>query len=88
MPVWKRKTDNEVIFYHVCTTCEGNVANALIESGWTRIRDGEPVECIECSRNCALNSKGLWDAEDRIRYRVCNTCFHYDPCPLKGRYYC
>ena len=88
MPTWKRKTEDELLFYHVCTSCNNKVANDLTRAGWIKIRDGEPVSCIECSRACILTVKGLWGAEDKVRYELCETCPDYDDCPLKGRYYC
>lgn len=88
MPTWKRKTDDEVLFYHVCSQCNMRVADELLGAGWEKIRDNEPVSCIECDRDCVLTVKGLWGAEDSVRYQECDRCSHYDNCPLKGRYYC
>ena len=88
MPTWKRKTNEELLFYHVCNACNEKIAEDLVQAGWDKIRDGEPVSCIECSRDCALTLKGLWGDEDRIRYQECEACPDYNACPLKGRYYC
>ncbi|MCB2182704.1 MAG: hypothetical protein KQH63_11795 [Desulfobulbaceae bacterium] len=88
MPTWKLKTENELLFYHLCSGCNENSAEALIKAGWSKIRDGEPVSCNECTRKCALTSKGLWGDEDEIRYEECKICPDYEVCPLKGRYYC
>jgi hypothetical protein len=88
LPTWKRKTDNETLFYHLCGTCNSKSTEALLKAGWQKIRDGEPVSCNECSRKCALTAEGLWGAGDQVRYALCAACPELDACPLKGRYYC
>jgi hypothetical protein len=88
MPTWKRKTDSETLFYHLCGNCNMRSAEVLLKADWLKIRDGEPVSCNECSRKCALTVEGLWGAEDQMRYAVCDACPELDACPLKGRYYC
>jgi hypothetical protein len=88
LPTWKRKTDSETLFYHLCGVCDATSAPALLKAGWQKIRDGEPVSCNECTRKCALTARGLWGAEDSVRYGVCDECADLAACPLKGRYYC
>ncbi len=88
MPTWKLQAENELRFYHLCSKCNENSSDALVKAGWQKIRDGEPVSCIECTRKCALSAKGLWGAEDKVRYLECEACSEYAACPLQGRYYC
>lgn len=88
MPTWKLKTDDELLFYHLCNACNEKSSESLLKAGWQKIRDGEPVSCNECTQNCSLTAKGLWGAEDKVRYAECEVCADYKNCPLKGRYYC
>lgn len=88
MPTWKRKTSKETLFCHLCQACNDRVAAMLAEKGWRKIRDGEPASCNECTQKCALSVKGLWGAEDSVRYAACAACPDYEPCPFKGRHYC
>ena len=88
MPTWRLKTCEEVLFYHLCAACSQRSAGALLQAGWLKIRDNEPVACVECTRKCALTSQGLWGADDERRYAVCTNCSELPLCPLKGRYYC
>lgn len=88
MPTWKLKTEEELLFYHLCSACNENSSKFLLKAGWEKIRDGEPVLCNECTKKCALTAKGLWGAEDKVRYAECKTCQDYENCPLKGRHYC
>lgn len=88
MPTWKLKTDSELLFYHLCSVCNEKSSEALLKADWVKIRDEDPVSCNECSRKCALTTKGLWGSEDKIRYSECDACLEYEMCPLKGRHYC
>jgi len=88
MPTWKLKTEGETFFFHLCHACNDKSAAGLAKAGWQKIRDGEPVSCNECTQKCTLTAKGLWGAEDAVRYAACAECPEYDSCPLKGRHYC
>lgn len=88
MTTWKLKTSCETLFYHLCSDCTERSAEGLLQAGWEKIRDGEPVSCNECTRKCALTSTSLWAADEETRYAVCAQCGELSMCPLKGRYYC
>ncbi|MEW6426812.1 MAG: hypothetical protein AB1568_02130 [Thermodesulfobacteriota bacterium] len=88
MPTWKLKAEGESLFFHLCQPCSERSAASLLKAGWQKIRDGEPVSCNECTMKCALTAKGLWGAEDAVRYATCEACAEYAACPLKGRHYC
>lgn len=88
MPTWKLKSEDETLFFHLCQSCNEKSADYFAKAGWQKIRDGEPVSCNECTQKCFLTAKGLWGAEDSVRYTVCAACLDYELCPLKGRHYC
>ena len=89
MPTWKRKDgEGNIHFQFLCRSCTKTKQAILEQSGWALVKDGEPVSCDDCVRNCALTTQGLWGAEDPVRYAVCDKCAELDSCPLKGRYFC
>lgn len=88
MATWKLNTDSEALFYHLCSDCTERSAESLLQAGWKKIRDNEPVSCNECTRKCVLTSNSLWAADEETRYAVCAKCAELSMCPLKGRYFC
>lgn len=89
MPTWKKKDQaGETHFQFLCAACNERKKALLEKDAWTFVRDGEPASCNDCVLQCGLTVGGLWGAEDKARYAVCDKCFAYDQCELKGRYYC
>jgi len=37
LPTWKRKTDNDTLFYHLCGNCDRKSAEPLLKAGWQKI---------------------------------------------------
>ncbi|MBU0661686.1 hypothetical protein KKG22_05960 [Patescibacteria group bacterium] len=89
MATWK-KIDSEgvVHFQFLCEACNSRKKPLLEKDNWTLVREGEPAACNDCELRCALTARGLWGAEDAIRYAVCDACPAYEKCELQGRYYC
>jgi len=89
MATWKKK-DNEgqVHFQFLCELCNRQKQVLLEQDNWTLVRETEPASCNDCELQCALTARGLWGAEDQVRYDVCGECPAYEKCTLKGRYYC
>lgn len=89
MATWKKKdTDGHVHYQFLCESCNTKKQTFLEQDNWTLVRETEPASCNDCELKCALTTSGLWDADDQVRYAVCDKCQNYGDCRLKGRYYC
>lgn len=89
MATWKKKDqEGTVHFQFLCESCNSKKQVLLEKDNWTLVRETEPASCNDCTLQCLLTARGLWGAEDQVRYDVCDTCPAYEKCELKGRYYC
>ncbi len=89
MTTWRRQAeDGRPQYYFLCSACDVQQAEGLTRGGWAKTRDGEPAQCNACALKCALTAQGLWAEADDVRFAICESCAHFEPCVFKGRHYC